>query len=111
MAVIVILVLVPAGLVTAGAEKVRAQIATGTTVALVEAADGSPAERRKFTALVPRAPVVDVFTGAEMGAALGRDAAVHVAMRAGGLTTALIEEAARYEGVRAKTTDGERVQI
>ena len=99
-----------AGLVAAGAEKVRAQIATGGTVALVEAADGSPAERRKFTALVPHVPVVDAFTGAEMGAALGRDAAVHVALRAGGLTTALIEEAARYDGVR-KTTDGERVQL
>ena len=99
-----------AGLVAAGAEKVRAQIATGGTVALVEAADGSPAERRKFTALVPHAPVVDVFTGAEMGAALGRDAAVHVALRAGGLTTALIEDAARYAGVRGKNTDGERVQ-
>lgn len=99
-----------AGLVAAGAEKVRAQIATGETVALVEAADGSPAERRKFTALVPHVPVVDAFTGAEMGAALGRDAAVHVALRAGGLTTALIEEAARYVGVRARITDGERVQ-
>ena len=99
-----------AGLVAAGAEKVRAQIATGTTVALIEAADGSLPERRKFTALVSHVPVVDVFTGAELGAALGRDAAVHVALRAGALTTTLIEEAARYAGVKMPNVDGERVQ-
>ncbi len=57
-----------AGLVAAGAEKVRAQIAAGRTAALFEAADGSPQERRKFVALVPGVPMVDVFTGAELGA-------------------------------------------
>lgn len=89
-----------AGLVAAGAEKVRAQIATGRTAALFEAADGSPQERRKFVALAPHVPVVNVFTGAELGAALGRDAAVHVALLPGRLTTTLLEDAARYGGVR-----------
>ncbi|MHB1206771.1 MAG: RNA-binding protein [Rhodospirillaceae bacterium] len=116
-----------AGLVAAGAEKVRAQIATGGTAALIEAADGSLPERRKFTALVPDVPVVDVFTGAELGAALGRDAAVHVALKAGTLTSTLIEEAARYAGVKKAASEsgpsvsgplgngpsenGERVQV
>ena len=90
-----------AGLVAAGAEKVRAQIATGRTAALFEAADGSPQERRKFVALAPNVPMVDVFTGAEMGTALGREApAVHVGLLPGRLTTALLEDAARYAGVR-----------
>ena len=90
-----------AGLVAAGAEKVRAQIATGRTAALFEAADGSPQERRKFVALVPHLPLVDVFTGAELGAALGREAAaVHVALLPGRLTAALLQDAARYSGVR-----------
>ena len=95
-----------AGLVAAGAEKVRAQIATGGTAALIEAADGSPQERRKFVSLVPNVPVVNVFTGAELGAALGRDAAVHVALRAGTLTSTLIEEAARYAGVKKAAGEG-----
>jgi uncharacterized protein len=90
-----------AGLVAAGAEKVRAQIATGRTAALFEAADGSPQERRKFVALAPHVPVVDVFTGAELGIALGREAAaVHVGLLPGRLTTMLLEDAARYAGVR-----------
>jgi len=90
-----------AGQVAAGAEKVRAQIATGRTAALFEAADGSPQERRKFTALAPHVPTVDVFTGAELGAALGREAAaVHVALLPGRLTDTLLEDAARYAGVR-----------
>ena len=47
-----------AGLVAAGAEKVRAKIATGRPGALFEAADGSPQERRKITDLAPDVPVV-----------------------------------------------------
>ena len=90
-----------AGLVAAGAEKVRARIAEGRTAALFEAADGSLDERRKFVALAPGIPVVDLFTGAELGAAVGREtAAVHVALAPGKLTTTLIEDAARLRGVQ-----------
>ena len=89
-----------AGLVAAGAEKVRTQIASGRTAVLLEAADGSMPERAKITALAPNLAVVDLFTGSELGAALGRDAVVHVAMLSGRLTTMLVEDAARYAGVR-----------
>ena len=89
-----------AGLVAAGAEKVRTQIASGRTAVLLEAADGSMPERAKITALAPKLPVVDLFTGSELGAALGRDAAVHVAMLSGRLTAMLVEDAGRYAGVR-----------
>ena len=89
-----------AGLVAAGAEKVRAQISTGRTAVLFEAADGSLPERRKFVALAPHVPIVDVFTGAELGSALGRDSAVHVALLPGRLTATLLDDAARYGGVR-----------
>jgi len=97
-----------AGLVAAGAEKVRAQINTGRTAALFEAEDGSPQERRKFVALVPHVPLVDVFTSAELGAALGRDVAVHVALLPSRLTAALLEDAARYSGVRSTREENVR---
>jgi uncharacterized protein len=93
-----------AGLVAAGAEKVRAQIATGRTAALFEAADGSLPERRKFVALAPNVPIVDAFTGAELGASLGRDAVVHVALLPGRLTATLLDDAVRYGGVRRPVT-------
>lgn len=89
-----------AGLVAAGAEKVRAQIATGRTAALFEAVDGSPQERHKIVSMAPQATTVEAFTGAELGAALGRDTVVHVALLRGPLTEVLLEDAARYAGLR-----------
>ena len=89
-----------AGLAAAGAEKVKAQIATGRTAMLFEAADGSPQERHKIVSMAPHAPIVDAFTGAELGAALGRDAAVHVALQRGRLTETLLEDATRYADLR-----------
>jgi predicted RNA-binding protein YlxR (DUF448 family) len=89
-----------AGLVAAGAEKVRAQISTGRTAVLIEASDGSPQESRKISALAPNALIVSAFTGAELGAALGRDSVVHVALLPGALTETLLRDASRYEGVR-----------
>ncbi|MGE4063864.1 MAG: RNA-binding protein [Rhodospirillaceae bacterium] len=90
-----------AGLVASGAEKVRAQIATGRTAALIEASDGSLAERQKMSALLPGVPVVDVFTSADLGGALGRDMAVHVALLPGRLTEMILEDAGRYAGLAA----------
>ncbi|TAK98231.1 MAG: RNA-binding protein [Rhodospirillaceae bacterium] len=89
-----------AGLVTTGGEKVRAQIATGHVAVLLEAADGSPQERRKFTALAPQAPVVDAFTSSELSAALGRDNVIHVALAEGRLTRTILDDAARYGGLK-----------
>jgi len=90
-----------AGLVTTGGEKVRAQIAAGRVAVLLEAADGSPQERRKFSALAPGAPIVDAFTSSELGTALGRDNVVHVALAEGRLTRTILDDAARYGGLRS----------
>lgn len=93
-----------AGLVTAGGEKVRAQIAAGRVAVLLEAADGSLAERRKFTAQAPTTPVVDAFTSSELGAALGRDNVIHVALAEGRLTRTFVDDAARYSGLKSPQT-------
>ena len=88
-----------AGLVASGAEKVRAQIATGHTAALLEASDGSAAERQKMCALASSVPVVDVFTSVELGGALGRETTVHVALLPGRLTETILQDAGRYRGL------------
>ena len=93
-----------AGLVAAGAEKVRSQIASGRTAALFEAADGSLAERHRLTSLAPNVPVVEDFTSAELGGALGRDAVVHVALAIGALTERLLADTRRYRGFRRRET-------
>jgi predicted RNA-binding protein YlxR (DUF448 family) len=89
-----------AGLVAAGAEKVKAQIASGRTQVLLEASDGSPEERRKVVGLAPGVPVIELFESAELGSALGREVAVHVAVSTGRLADALIDDAARYRDIR-----------
>jgi hypothetical protein len=89
-----------AGVVAMGADQVRAQAASGRTAVLVEAADGSPAERQKMVAAAREAAVVESFTRAELGAAMGRDDAVHIGLAPGGVTTAFVVETARYDGVR-----------
>jgi hypothetical protein len=89
-----------AGLMALGADQVRAQAGAGRTAVLVEAADGSVAERQKMTSLARDARVVDGFSRAELGVAVGRDEVVHIGLAAGGLTTAFLAEAARYDGVR-----------
>jgi hypothetical protein len=89
-----------AGLMAVGADQVRAQAAGGRTAVLVEAADGSPGERAKMTAVARDAVVVGGFSRFDLGAAIGRDEAVHVGLKAGGVTTAFLAEANRYGGVR-----------
>jgi predicted RNA-binding protein YlxR (DUF448 family) len=89
-----------AGLVASGAEKVRAQIASGRTAALLGASDGSLAERQKMSALVPGVPVVDVLASTELGGALGKEMAVHVALLPGRLTEMILEDANRFRGLR-----------
>ncbi len=88
-----------AGLVAVGFEKVRAQVGTGQTVLILEAADGAADGRRKIMGLAPDALVIDAFTGEELGQALGRYHAVHVSLRADRLTDTLMVEAKRYTGV------------
>lgn len=72
-----------AGLVTAGFDKVRTEAKAGRVVMLLEAAEGADDGRRKISALAPSAPVIDMFSGAELAAILGRDHVVHVALLSG----------------------------
>lgn len=89
-----------AGQATTGFEKVRAWLAAGRAGLLLEATEGSEDGRRKLRALAGDVPVVDVLRGDELGPALGRDGAVHVAVKGGKLAQMLMREAARLSGFR-----------
>jgi uncharacterized protein len=91
-----------AGLTAVGADQVRAQAMAGKTAVLIEAADGSRAERDKMAAAARDAQLVDVFARHDLGAAMGRDEAVHIGLMSGGLTKAFVIDATRYDGVRQK---------
>lgn len=94
-----------AGMVRVGAEKVRAKLMAGRVAVLVEAADGSPAERAKMVALGRTLPLVTLFSNGELGLALGRETVVHAALSSGRLTERFLADCARLAGFRV---DGQR---
>jgi uncharacterized protein len=96
-----------AGQVTTGFEKVRSWLGAGKASLLLEANDGAEDGRRKLAILAKGLPVIDLFGGNELSQALGRENAVHVAVRAGKLGALLRQEAARLAGFREPTGNDE----
>ena len=90
-----------AGLVLAGFVKVKAALAKDEVAILVAATDGAADGRAKLGALVPGLAVVSCLSAVELGAALGRDHAVHVALKPGRLADLFLAEARRLAGFRA----------
>ena len=90
-----------AGQVTMGFEQVRASLRSSSAAVLLAAADSAADGRRKLRRLAPDLPVITAFSKAELGAALGRDGIVHVAVAPGGLARRLIAGVRRLAGFRA----------
>ncbi len=89
-----------AGQAVAGFEKVRALLAARGAALLLEAVDGSDDGTRRLSRLAPDVPVLRCFRAAELGAALGRDLAVHVALKHGGFVATLERDMTRLGGFR-----------
>lgn len=89
-----------AGQAVTGYEKVKDWLAKGEAVVLVQASDGS--ERGKSRLHPPDGPdsLIDCLTAGELGLSFARERAIHAALSAGGLTTRIVEEAARLAGLR-----------
>jgi len=82
-----------------GYDKVRASVKASPPGVLIEAADGATDGRDKITRLALDAPVVALFTAAEMGRAIGRDNAVHALIRPGQMAQAFLRDTSRLAGV------------
>ena len=98
-----------AGEAVLGFEQVKAWLEQGRAALLFEAGDGAEGGKAKLRrpALAARReapggslPVFQCLTAAELGAAFGRDRAVHVAVGPGGLAGKIEFEARRLEGFR-----------
>ena len=87
-----------------GFEKVRASLKSDDIGALVCAAEAGEDGRAKLARLAARgergAALIDLFSGSELSAALGRDGVVHVAVKRGPASARLLREARRLEGFR-----------
>jgi hypothetical protein len=90
-----------AGQVSMGFEQVRACLRSAAAGLLIAASDGAADGRRKLRALAPDLPVVTAFSKAELGAALGRDGVVHVALAPGRLAERLLCYVSRLAGFRS----------
>jgi len=87
-----------AGQAVSGWQAAREWLQAGRAGLLVQAADGSPAEKARLIGH-RQVPVVDPLAGSELGALFGRDRAVHVAIAPGRLAERIAAEAARLAGV------------
>ncbi|PIE07793.1 MAG: hypothetical protein CSA74_05475 [Rhodobacterales bacterium] len=93
-----------AGQAVAGYEKVKDWLAKEEARVLIQAIDGS--ERGKSKLRTPCGGCfIGCLTGSELGLAFGRENVIHIALAGSGLTSRVVEEAAKLSGIR-NTTDG-----
>ena len=86
-----------------GYEKVKEWLSKDKAKVLIQASDGSERGKTKL-----RAPdgggFIGILTAQELGLAFGRERAIHAALAAGGLTSRVVEEAARLAGLRPESS-------
>ncbi len=87
-----------AGQAVSGWQAAREWLQAGRVGLVVQASDGSEAERARLVGL-RQVPAVAPLPASELGALFGRDRAVHVAIAPGRLADRIAVEAARLAGV------------
>ena len=100
-----------AGQAVAGFEKARDWMRAHPVGLVLQAADGSEAERARFRSAVPDGiPVLAPLTGVELGRVFGHDTVVHVALAPGRLADTIAMEAGRLAGLRTPPHRNDAVQ-
>ena len=90
-----------AGQAIAGYEKAREALRTGRYRLVLQASDGSEAERSRFlSGFGPDLTIIDPLPGEALGRVFGRDYVVHVAVAPGKLAESLVVEAGRLAGLK-----------
>lgn len=92
-----------AGDAVTGFEKVKDWLVKGRARVLIQASDGSERGKEKLHPPGGEGSFIGSLSAGELGLAFGRERAIHAALAAGGLTTRVVEEAARLSGLRVQT--------
>jgi hypothetical protein len=93
-----------AGQAVAGYEKAREALRTGSYKLVLQASDGSAAERSRFVSgFGADVTIVDPLPGETLGRVFGRDYVVHVAVAPGKLAESLVLEASRLAGLKNRS--------
>jgi predicted RNA-binding protein YlxR (DUF448 family) len=95
-----------AGQAIAGFEKAREWVRAGRVRVVVQASDGSPAEKARFLSGGDAIIAVDPLPARELGRIFARDHVVHVAVAPGRLAETLALDAGRLAGLRQRIGDG-----
>lgn len=93
------------GQAVCGREAVRDWMRTGRAGLLIEASDGSPAERDRLVG-GSGLPVVSPLPASALGVIFGRDHAVHAAVAPGRMAAAIAAEVGRLTGVTVGRPEG-----
>jgi len=88
-----------AGQAVCGFQRAREWLVSGRAGLVVQASDGSPEERARFTSGAKDVPVAAPLTAEALGAVFGRDHVVHVVVAPGRLAEAIKIEADRLAGI------------
>jgi predicted RNA-binding protein YlxR (DUF448 family) len=97
-----------AGQAVAGYEKVKDWLGKGAARILIQASDGSERGKSKLSSPPGKGTFIGILTASELGLAFGRENVIHGALAGGGLTSRIVEEAAKLAGVRAKHGGNDR---
>lgn len=95
-----------AGVAASGFQSVRDWLRRDKVAVLLTASDGAQDGAGKLHGMRPELPVIRLFAAGELGAALGRQMAVHVAVAPGRLADCLRRETLRLEGFRRYSDGG-----
>ena len=83
------------GLLEMGFEKIKEAATKEQMLLLIEASDGSEAEKKRLQVYLPQVPVVSLLTRSELGFEMGREACVHIAVKKSKMTLTLQKEMMR----------------
>ncbi|PWE31850.1 RNA-binding protein [Pararhodobacter marinus] len=89
-----------AGQAVAGYEKVRDWLTTETAEVLIQASDGSERGKTKLRPPAEGGSYIGCLTAEELGSAFGREHVIHAALAYGGLSSRVVEEAAKLARMR-----------
>lgn len=91
------------GQVTVGFAKVEKALKSGKATLLVAASDGAEDGRQKLRRIAGSLPLVDIFSGAELSQALGRENVIHAGLTAGALTRKILAAVSRLSQFRGQS--------
>lgn len=89
-----------AGMAVAGYEKAMAQVRQGGVGVVLVARDAAEGGRGRVAGAASGAPVLELFSSAELGSVFGRERTVHVAVADCAIARRLVTECARLAGFR-----------